>query len=140
MPRKPGRKSAAELAVVQQVTEIVPRPTAPDSLDADEARLWESIVSSREAQYFHAATLPLLANLCRSAVAAEKVSKWLKRALDAGSDADIEEVDRLFRIREREVRQASALSRALRLTPQSLISPHKAHGTSVSAHPKPWET
>ena len=135
--KKRGRKSAAELAVAP-VVQIVPRSPAPPTLCDEEAAEWEKYVSTMEASYFRDADHATLENLCRHTVAARRISTWIDKVIDAG-DGDLVELDRLYRMRERETRAATAMARTLRLTKQAQYGPRKAAGQLAGGEGKPWE-
>jgi len=135
--KKRGRKSAAELAIAPLV-QVIPRPVAPDHLTNDEAGVWEAAVSTMAADYFRPSDYDALASLCRHTVSARRISRWIEKAIgDEG--IDLETMDRLHRMRERETRAASAMARTLRLTKQAQISAKGAAGRVSPPGPKPWE-
>ena len=136
MKTQRGRKSAAELST-KAVIEVVPRPAAPDHITADEARIWERTVGSMMAGYFTAADGDMLAAYCQHTASVRRLAAWIETALER--DTDLDELDRLHRMRDRESRAALACARALRLTQQSRIGPKGAHGQVASTCKKPWE-
>ena len=134
---KPGRKSAAELAVAPIVT-VAPRPVAPDHLTDAEAEVWERTVRSMAADYFRGANLDQLANMCRHVVTARRISEWAEKVLSNERDGEIEDVERLLRMRAKETASANALARSLRLTKQATVSPKGANGKAAYEGPRPW--
>ena len=131
-----GRISEAELAVAP-VVHVVPRPKAPDCLTDKEAGVWESYVSSMPGDFWRASDMPQLEALCRHVVAGRRISLWIEDLLDQGTK-ELEDVDRLHKMRERETRAATALARTLRLTKQSQLGPEKAH-TNAASDTRPWD-
>ncbi len=135
--KKRGRKSAAELAVAPVVT-VAPRPVAPVHMTDDEAGVWEAAVATMEATYFRPSDFDTLANLCRHAVSARRISRWIEEAI-GDEDTDLETLDRLHRMRERETRAATAMARTLRLTKQAQIGAKNAASRVSPPGTKPWE-
>lgn len=134
---KRGRKSAAELAVVQQVTEIVPRPTAPDDLTDEQAAEWDAVVSRCPADWFPRETHGLLSQYCRHVVAARRVSQLIQQAETAGVGLDVDEYDQLLKMQEREGRAISSLATRMRISQQATFDKERKKDKQVSR--KPWD-
>src|SRR5690606_24491931 len=117
---KRGRKAAAELAIAPVVT-ITPRPAAPDHLTDAEAEVWERIVRSMAPDYFKPHDFDQLANLARHVVTARLVSEWAEKVLSGEREGDVEDVERLLRMRAKETASANALARSLRITKQAMV-------------------
>jgi hypothetical protein len=136
---KRGRKSAAELSIAPVVA-VIPRPAAPDHLTDAEAQVWEAMVGSVEGGYFRATDHDQLANLCRHIVAARLISAWVERILSGEAEGEIDDIDKLLRMRQRETAQANALARSLRLTKQAQMHQRTAARAMLDVTgPKPWE-
>ena len=132
--QKRGRKSAAELAVVPNVVEAVPRPVAPDDLTDEQAVEWEAIVSSEAAEWIPRGAWGALAQYCRHKVAADRVAQLLEQSQDAGEYLE------LLKAQERETRALLSAATRLRLTPQSRYRPEQAGAKGgLGARRKPWE-
>ena len=132
MATKRGRKSAADLATVANVVEVVPRPVAPGELTDEQASEWEAVVSRMPADWFPRETHGVLSQYCRHVVAARRVAQMIEKA----ERYDIEEYDRLLKMQEREGRAMSSLATRMRLTQQSTFDKERKKG-KVSR--KPWE-
>lgn len=133
---KRGRQSAAELAVVQNVTEIVPRPVAPDDLTDEQAAEWDAIVARLPADWFPRETHGLLKQYCRHAVEARRIAQLVDQ-LCAGEDFDVMAYDKLLQMQEREGRAMSSLATRMRLTQQATFDKERKKGKPVAR--KPWE-
>ncbi len=57
-----GRKSAAELGVIQGIPE---RPDAPDELTPEQAEEWRAVVDRMPVDWFRREIWPLLCAYCR---------------------------------------------------------------------------
>jgi hypothetical protein len=139
--RKPGRRSAAELALVIDAGRRTPPPPPPD-LSPSQARVWTDTVSSLPSNWIERASFPVLAALCRhidrSRVLEETIASfdpaWLV------DEDGLARYNKLAAMAEREAKQIVACSRALRLTPASRTHPVTAHrrAENHSDMPKPW--
>jgi hypothetical protein len=126
---KRGRKSTAELAVVQG--SFGNRPEPPSELNEDEAAAWREVVGSEPADFFSTAALRgLLVDYCRHRGTAEMLN---------GLIASFKQ--ELLKMRESETRAAASMATKLRLTNQSRYTPQAASTASRGTAKgfKPWE-
>ena len=115
-----GRKSSALALVVPRQAEVIERPRPPHDLSAEEVGVWDSIVSQEAADWFNAATLPLLAQYCRHCVHAKRIAEMIERTLYAArSEVLVTEYDKLLQLQERESKVMMVLARSMRLTQQA---------------------
>lgn len=136
--RKRGRKSSAELSVAT-VSLDARRPLPPAELTETQAQIWQDIVDTQPGGWFRPAEEPLLVAFCRHVDAANAVAKMVD-AFDVET-GDLELLDRLLRIHERETRAMSSLATRMRFTQQSRMHSRTAARaeTSPSGARKLWE-
>ena len=120
-----GRKSAAsqEIAVPTGVVETIQRPDAPYDLTDEQAAEWWSIVNGMPADWFPRETHGMLSDYCRHVVKSRRVAQMVAAA-EEEKELDVEKLDRLYKMADRESRAASSLATRLRITPQSTRSPN----------------
>ena len=139
---RPGRKSAASLAVVRPITDH--RPSPPDDLTDEQAAEWRRIVHRMPSDWFPVETQPLLAALCRHIVLARRLAviiaefrtEWL------AEDGGLDRLEQLAKMQDREHRAAASLSTKLRLTNQSRYTPGRAVTEAAkggSGGKRPWD-
>lgn len=135
---KRGRVSGAELAVARLTApiETVQRPDAPYELTDEQADEWRSVVGRLPADWFPRETWPMLAQYCRHVVAARRIGQLIA-ANEKGDVIDVDMLDRLYKMQEREGRAISSLATRMRMTQQSTYDKSKKKGLSVSE--RPWE-
>ena len=137
-----GQKSAASLAVIK--TDVKARPEAPETLTEKEKNLWISIVDSRDPEFFDAATIPLLTELCRLKTQVDLMSEeleafnpdWLK------GDDGVKRYKTLCGVRDQGTGRLISLATRLRLTPQARYVPAAAKARATKATtgmPKLWD-
>ena len=133
---KPGRKSAADLAVVESgVLDIIQRPDPPEELTHDQAIEWVAVVNRMAADWFPREVHGMLVAYCRHVVAARKVAQ-LVNAIESGSELALNDYDQLLKMQEREGRALSAHATRLRITTQSTKDKRTPKGgTTVT----PWD-
>lgn len=142
MPR--GRKSIASLTTVVPHPTKYGRPPPPDELTEEQAKEWESVVKRMPAQWFRREHFAMLASYCRLVVSARMLSQqidafrpeWMK------TDDGVDRLDRLGRMRDREVRSMAMLATRLRLTHQSQMRSETAGRAArkIGADtPRPWD-
>jgi hypothetical protein len=137
-----GKKSIASLAVLPSAV-LDARPEPSKHLTKQEAIEWKLIVDRMPANFFTAEMLPMLSALCQHIVAARRLSTLLENLGEAGF-SDLDEVDRLDKIlkmRERENKAIASFSTKLRLTPQSRYQPSTAAAkvSNATTSAKPWD-
>jgi len=131
-----GRTSRAALEVVQPAdVERIDRPSAPDYLTDEEAAEWVAVTERLDATWFPRETHGLLADYCRHIIKGRRISQMIEAQHEAG-DLDIDALDKLYKMAERESRAASSLATRLRITQQSTVSPKTKKPTMVK---KPWD-
>ncbi len=129
-----GRKSAASLAVVSNTT-VVQRPEPLPDLSDEQAEEWVKIVERMPADWFQAETFPLLAQYCRHIVTGRRVSQMIEHH-EADDTLDVEMLDRLYKMQEREGRAMSSLATRMRITQQTTYDKSKKKPVQSN---KPWE-
>ena len=124
MPQ-PGRKSAAALAITSPAPRLT-RLRPPPSLAEPEAKLFKQIISNCAHDHFRQSDLPLLCRYCEASVLAERAAQQLREApvVDGKPSPWLP-------VREKAVREMTALSMRLRLSPQA-----RKEGRRLTA-PKP---
>ncbi|MFE3839468.1 hypothetical protein [Pseudogemmobacter sonorensis] len=131
-----GRVSAASLEVAQPGgVERVQRPDAPYDLTDEQAEVWWRVVNRLPADWFPAETHGLLSDYCRHEVKSRRISQ-LVAAAESDDPLDIDMLDKLYKMAERESRAASSLATRLRITQQATVSP-KAKKPGQAK--RPWE-
>ncbi len=130
-----GRTSAAALSVVTAL-KTIRRPDPPQDLTDEQSVIWRAVVDSMAADWFGAATFPLLVQLCRHVVTAGKVAQ-LQAAEEASEDFDIKRYDRILKMAEREARCIASLSVKLRISQSTTYDERKNRVTTPTK--RPWE-
>jgi hypothetical protein len=132
-----GRTSAKELEIAgPRPLEIVERLKAPHDLSDEEVEVWAAVAASKPADWFDAATVPLLAQYCRHCVQARRIAELLERATSA-KDLDPNDYERLLRMQRGESASIAMLATKMRLTQQSTTN-HRGNKT-IRASRQPWE-
>ena len=148
--RKRGRKSPGDLMAL--ALGIPPRPPVPAGLDDQEAELWLAISGSLPSDHLRPEHVPLVEAMVRHIIAGRRVSGMIgeveKSMLLAGAEADRDRVEvllaavpvleKLYKMRDTEIRAASSLATRLRCTPQTIYDRTKLKPT-IPLGPKPWE-
>jgi hypothetical protein len=136
MPRK-----SASLAVV---TPIDPKryPPAPPSLSARQQELWSKIVRSKPVDWFDPGSLPILQALTAHIETAERIEVQFRDLGDLTDSEQLDRLDKLSRLRDRESKAVATLSAKLRLTLQSRYTAQSAATAARrgGSGPSPWET
>jgi hypothetical protein len=131
-----GRQSGASMAVAALSVITVARPDAPYDLDDPRAvEEWQAVVNRMPADWFPRETHGNLANYCTHIADGWYIRKLIQDALKA-DPVDLEKLDKLLKMQERESRAAASLATRLRITQQSLFDKEKKRPVQV---PKPWE-
>lgn len=133
-----GRKSAASLAVLSGPSklEIVDRLKPPHDLTDEEVEVWVGVTSAEAADWFTAATAPLLSQYCRHVVRARHVAEWIEAATGS-KELSIEDYDRLLKMQARESGVLATLATKMRISQQSTTN-HRGN-KKPSAVRRPWE-
>lgn len=136
-----GRKSTAALSVVAG-TAIDGRPRAPSDLTEFQQEVWERIVGSEPADFIRsAASQQLLKEYCRHVESAHRVSSMIALIEKPNAAVDLDEYEKLLRMRDRETKALADKATKLRLTNQSRYTPQAA-GTAAkkaATERKPWQ-
>ena len=133
---KRGPVSAAALEVASPTgVEHVHRPDAPYDLTDEQTEEWWAIVNRLPADWFPRETHGLLSDYCRHVIRSRRVAQMVAAA-EAEAPLDIDKLDKLYKMAERESRAASSLATRLRITQQSTISQKARKPVTVR---KPWE-
>src|SRR5690554_588621 len=133
--RQRGRKSAASLEVVASNVSAIERAPVPDDLTDEQSAVWRTITNRMPADWFPAETWPLLAMYCRHVVSARRVAQMIEQE-ETSESVDIETLDRLYKMQEREGRAMSSLATRMRLTQQTTYDKSRKKPMQVR---KPWE-
>jgi hypothetical protein len=135
-----GRTSGAALSVVAG-TAIDGRPSAPDDLTEFQRDVWDRTVGNEAADVFRTAALQqLLKEYCRHVESAHRVSSMIGLYEKPGAAVDIDEYEKLLRMRDRETKALSDKATKLRLTNQSRYTPGAAAtAAKKGAESKPWQ-
>lgn len=132
-----GRKSSAELTIRSMATvETIERPDAPYDMTDEEADEWRAVVGRMPADYFPRETHAVLAQYCRHVVASRRVAQLIAQAT-SGDALDVDTLDKLYKMQEREGRALSSLAQRMRLTQQTNVRIEQAKKPSMVK--KPWE-
>lgn len=112
-----GRKSSASLSIVP-LTQPAPsiRPQPPARLGKVARDIWRSTTSSRPADYFDAASLPMLEAYCRAHAEYLRVQSALE---SMNPKRDAKEYARLARTADSLTGRAAMLATKMRLSQQS---------------------
>src|SRR5688572_446653 len=138
-----GRKSAAALSVV--VGSIDGRPQAPTDLTKDQREVWERTVANEAADTFRTTALQqLLKEYCRHVASAKKLASMIEamEKLEVMSDDNLDDYDKLLRMRDRETKALADKATKLRLTNQSRYTPQAAATAAKKGAVmdlKPWQ-
>ena len=136
-----GRRSAASLSVV--VGSIDGRPQAPADLTKEQRDIWERVVANEAADVFKTAALQqLLKEYCRHCASALKLARMVEaiEALPRMEPDDLEDYDRLLKMRDRETKAIADKATKLRLTNQARYTPQAAAtAAKKSGERKPWQ-
>lgn len=135
------RKSAASLTVVPG--SIDGRPKAPVDLTPAQTQIWDDVVATENAAQFKSAALQqCLKEYCRHVDSANKLTAMVQRIEDADemTAQDLEALEKLLRMRERETRAQGDKATKLRLTNQSRYNARSAATAANRSGPetKPW--
>lgn len=132
-----GPKSSASLSVVRVGdVEATQRPKPPAHLPQDQRGEWLAVVNRMPADWFQDETLACLEAYCAHAVNCRWFGQMLAE-MRASDQVDMDEVDRVSRLHERESRAMSSLATRLRITPQSTYDAKKKKPLQVA---EPWKS
>jgi hypothetical protein len=122
------------------ILEPVPIPDPPPGLTAEQAALWKTILCSKPPDWFDQSNLPLLTALVRHITTYERLCEQIERY----GVEDIEQIDtvnKLLAMRDREGKAMASMATKLRLTIQSKYEPERAKNIALRGGrmPQPWE-
>lgn len=130
-----GRKSSASLAVAVSPVETIQRPDAPYDLTDEQTQEWWAVVNRLPADWFPRETHGLLADYCRHVVKSRRIAQLVDDA-ESQKAIDVDRLDQLYKMAERESRAASSLATRMRISQQSTYDNERKKPKMVS---KPWE-
>jgi hypothetical protein len=118
------------------VIPIRPRPKA-SGMSKEEAKLFNSIVDSKSADFFTPDVAVLLREMCRAAVMSDRLAARAEEMLAAD---DFTGARLTLSLRDREARRMAGLARTLRLAPSSKYTP-RSRDVVAPRLPgrRPWE-
>ena len=102
--RKPGRKSASELATKPVLSFVRPLPPPPECLNPQQAEVWKTVIASPSGAMFSPEMTPLIVEYCRAVERAAIIAKQVE-AFEPGwinAQGGIERLDRLLRMADRQ--------------------------------------
>lgn len=136
---KRGKPSAAalEIAHVPGAIETVSRPDAPYDLTDEQAAEWWAVVNRLPADWFPRETHALLTEYCRHVVKSRRIAQLIADA-ESADEVDIDTLDKLYKMAERESRAISSLATRMRISQQA-TSTHRANKGTRGVR-KPWES
>lgn len=127
----------AKLIAANPNVQVVDRLAPSSDLNEAETEIWIRVVNSFAADTFNEADSDMLVAYCRHMAQADHLSQLI--AQQSGErEIDIEGVDKLLKMRERETRAASSLATRLRITKQATTN-HRGNKIVKNTN-KPWET
>lgn len=130
--RQNGRKSAAAVAVLPHKLERKERLEPPDSLGIKETLVWVAVVNGHPADWFDAGAVPVLVQLCRHVVVADRIAEMIERTGNNGILLG------LLNTQRSESEIIRKLATALRVTPQSLLNHNGNKKPQSAVVVSPW--
>lgn len=136
---KRGRQSAAALEITSApgLLETVERPDAPYDLTDEQATEWWAVVNRLPADWFPRETHALLADYCRHVVKSRRIAQLVADA-ESRPAIDVDTLDKLYKMADRESRAISSLATRMRISQQA-TSTHRADKGTKGVR-KPWES
>jgi hypothetical protein len=144
---KRGRQSGAEHAmigvVVLDVTRRMPPPPPPE-LDPEQSAIWKDLAGSMPGNWLRSPAHGLLVELCRRICRSRRLEQEIRNFQQEWLCAvgGVERFGKLLAAGDRESKAILALSRALRLTPQSQMHARDAGRRLAELGPDdraPWD-
>lgn len=129
-----GRKSAADLAVVNAEVVAIDRPPPPAGYTPEQRQKWLEIVNANPAGQFPEGRLEVLDAFVRHAVELRHIGELIKKAADA-EVFDLDEYERLLKMQVSESRALASYSVRLGFAYSTAYEKRKAPGKTR----KPWE-
>ena len=151
--RKSQAQKSAKIAQIKPELKLVDQ-TAPADLSDEEAKIWAAIIDRMADDWFGPDVEAMLKQYCRHCVSSGRVAKMIStlqvaidQKVEACEDPDekiktimsgAQQVDRLFKMQDRESRALTSIGTKLRITPQST---RRQSGIKKQAEKEkmPWE-
>jgi hypothetical protein len=133
-----GQKSAQALAALAQNVIEVPRYEPPVDMPDEQQAIWTRIINRQPAEWFTDANIDLLENYIRHLAGATRINILISKT-ERKKSFDVDEYDKLLKMRERETRAASSLATRMRLTQQAQYSDRKTQPASKTIE-APWNS
>ena len=124
-----GRKSQAELSVIP-TTARIERPAPPPHLTSNQAQEWIDVVDNHPADWFPPYTHTQLSAYCRHADYGIYVAKMIENTRSKKT-VDVDLLDKLGKMHERETRIMLSTGTKLRITPQTMYDKTKKKTITV---------
>jgi hypothetical protein len=134
-----GPRSTASLTTIVPVRDRDGRAMPPAFLAPDEALLWRQYVEALPPSWFPSETHAVLAELCQTAVASQRVSAELRKIKSLVRAKSFDRFTELTRLKISYSEVIGRLSTKLRLTNQSRMSDRQAANEAQRPAIKPWE-
>lgn len=132
-----GRKSSASLSVVKEkVVGIDERPAPPAHLTPEQAVEWKAIVNALPLEWFGPESLGLLEEYVQHITSARRIGELLKK-IELQDKFNIEDYDRLLKMKEREARIMASLAGKMRISQSSTYDEKTKKPKQRSQ--RPWE-
>ena len=136
------RQKGASLEVVREDSNLSRLPEPPRHLSPQQQNLWREVVNTKPADWFTADTFPILEAYVQHCTSAQALSDRISRMEYEGTAfVEMDEYEKLLKMRDRETKAAEARARAMRLTHQARWQPATAARKSEdsSGSKRPWE-
>lgn len=142
--KKPGRKSAAELATLPAAAQKQARPDACYSLRDEPAQVWHATLAALPSDWVGPEAHPVLAAYCRATVQLRRLGQLIaamETGDDSGADMIVPDYLALIKAHSATAQTLKTLATSLRLTPQSRYRADAAARTidGKPRGPRPWE-
>lgn len=129
MPRKSSQSLTAPGLVA-----VDTRPNPPEVLTQEEAEIWCRVVDTKPANWFDAASAPILTEYCRAVAMSDYLTTQCEN-----SKADPATFIQYVKLRHQESMRVASLGTKLRLTQQSRYTPGSAKtADKKSGEARPW--
>lgn len=124
-----------EVATIGQV-EAIQRPDAPYDLTDEQSTEWWAVVNRMPADWFPRETHGMLADYCRHVVKSRRIAQLVDDA-ESQDAIDVDRLDKLYKMAERESRAASSLATRMRISQQATVRAEQARKPAQVE--RPWE-
>lgn len=127
-----GRTSSAEISIAgnsAKDVERVARPDPPDEFNLSDEHVteWWAVVNRLPADWFPRETFGMLAQYCRHVITARRIGQLINES-EAQDPVDINDLEKLYRMQERESRAISSLATRMRISQQSSYDKQRSRG------------